>query len=583
VGKGLINLKTDLKSLKYQGDNGSQPPFVTKDINNPPSNSRIAQEVNSRVDDVVRVTQAILPTNSRFLENQAKLSQFDSEIKLNPFSKSLKESGLSFKQALIQRVKETAKNLAETSASTVAQAGVAGTGTRFGIGFQKVNSAEALQGETITPSDKLKSGTLRTKDTNLPETELIKDQNRPDSPFIEGKILTTEEKKTGTVTIPVKTADSNIKDNPGSALQKADVNSFIDGGGNIQQTPEEDIPSTVNSQNSPYTKLPYQPLSSQVKRGEEILIANQEDITTLKGKKTALPNTNEPDPGTLTGARGEVKTGRAIKLFDFRAKTPSEDRYNGGGSAKYVKESRVGLGDQGIRPEDPLNYTKTREESKDRLNALDVFESESPIIARSLEEGRDLIKFRFQVITPESNAYLFFRAYLTDFSDGYRGSWSETKYIGRGEAMQTYDGFSRDISLGFKIAASTRAEMEPLYRKMVYLASTTAPTYATSENFMRGTFVRLTVGSYLYEVPGVITSVDYKWQTDYPWEIAFQNPEGGIDDDMQELPHVMDCSISFKPIHDFIPQTGLQHYITNPRTASGGRDFLKEPIRKIKN
>jgi hypothetical protein len=149
--------------------------------------------------------------------------------------------------------------------------------------------------------------------------------------------------------------------------------------------------------------------------------------------------------------------------------------------------------------------------------------------------------------------------------------------------MQTYDGFSRDISLGFKIAASTRAEMEPLYRKMVYLASTTAPTYATSENFMRGTFVRLTVGSYLYEVPGVITSVDYKWQTDYPWEIAFQNPEGGTDDDMQELPHVMDCSISFKPIHDFIPQTGLQHYITNPRTASGGRDFLKEPIRKIKN
>jgi len=523
VGKGLIDLKTDLKSLKYQGVNGSQPPFVTKDINNPPSNSRIAQEVNSRVDDVVRVTKAILPTNSRFLENQAKLVQFDSEIKLNPFRDTFRETG----QKLIQRVKTTAVDLAKTSASTVAQAGVAGTGTRFGIGFQKINSAAALQGNTINPSDELKNSRNR---QNIPKGQIGSETVRQQIP-----------------------ASEEI------------TNKFDDTRGYL--------PNELKgvSKTGQYIR--------RVQEGKEIEITDstRETITALKDKKTTLPNTSEPDPGTLTGARGEVKTGRAIKLFDFRAKTPGEDRYNGSGSTKYVKETRVGLGDQGIRPENPLDYTKTRAESIDKLNVLDILETPTPIIGTSLGDGRDLIKFRFQVITPESNAYLFFRAYLTDFSDGFRGSWSETKYIGRGEAMQTYDGFSRDISLGFKIAASTRAEMEPLYRKMVYLASSTAPTYATSENFMRGTFVRLTVGSYLYEVPGVITSVDYKWQTDYPWEIAFQNPEGGIDDDMQELPHVMDCSISFKPIHDFIPQTGLQHYITNPRTASGGKNFLQKP------
>ena len=41
-------------------------------------------------------------------------------------------------------------------------------------------------------------------------------------------------------------------------------------------------------------------------------------------------------------------------------------------------------------------------------------------------------------------------------------------------------------------------------------------------------------------------------------------PEGTADEDMQELPHVLEVSVNFKPIHRFTPQTGLYHYITNP-------------------
>ena len=57
--------------------------------------------------------------------------------------------------------------------------------------------------------------------------------------------------------------------------------------------------------------------------------------------------------------------------------------------------------------------------------------------------------------------------------------------------------------------------MQPIYQKMVYLASATAPTY--SNNFMRGTLVRLTVGDYVYALPGFLEQVNYTWQTDYPW------------------------------------------------------------------
>jgi PHP family Zn ribbon phosphoesterase len=47
-----------------------------------------------------------------------------------------------------------------------------------------------------------------------------------------------------------------------------------------------------------------------------------------------------------------------------------------------------------------------------------------------------------------------------------------------------------------------------------------------------------------------------------PWEIAMGQPEG-VENDVQVLPMVMECSISFKPIHDFAPQTGLYHYFRN--------------------
>jgi hypothetical protein len=67
--------------------------------------------------------------------------------------------------------------------------------------------------------------------------------------------------------------------------------------------------------------------------------------------------------------------------------------------------------------------------------------------------------------------------------------------------------------------------MKPLYRKAATLASVTAPTYGENGRFMRGSIAKVTVGDYIYEQPGIIESVQYTWQKDYPWEISFQNPE----------------------------------------------------------
>ena len=80
---------------------------------------------------------------------------------------------------------------------------------------------------------------------------------------------------------------------------------------------------------------------------------------------------------------------------------------------------------------------------------------------------------------------------------------------------------------------------------------------------MAGTFVKLTLGDYLVRTPGFLGSVDFSWETSYPWEVT------GTEDvlpgvaviDIPKLPHVLDVSISFTPIHNFVPEA-------NPNTVN---------------
>jgi hypothetical protein len=177
-------------------------------------------------------------------------------------------------------------------------------------------------------------------------------------------------------------------------------------------------------------------------------------------------------------------------------------------------------------------------------------------------EARDLAKLFFEIITPEKSKFLNFRAFIDSIDDNYTADWQGTKYVGRAENFYTYGGFDRDITFSFKVVAATRKELRFIYRKMVYLASVTAPTYAGgSTKYMRGTLARITIGSYFDHIPGVITSVKFNLIEDMPWEIAIGHPEG-LESDVQELPTGLQCSVTFKPIHDFVPQTGFHHYFT---------------------
>ena len=159
----------------------------------------------------------------------------------------------------------------------------------------------------------------------------------------------------------------------------------------------------------------------------------------------------------------------------------------------------------------------------------------------------------------------------------YNATHNTYKYNGRGEEFYTYNKFNRKIQVSFKIAAQTRHEMKPIYQKLNFLAAQTAPNYSL-EGRIRTPFHTMTIGDWFQSIPGMITGVSLKWQKDYPWEIALdrkphptrqaRNPKNldnfeerprieGEDKEMLILPHVLDVSLSFQPVHDFTPNNDI--------------------------
>jgi hypothetical protein len=224
-------------------------------------------------------------------------------------------------------------------------------------------------------------------------------------------------------------------------------------------------------------------------------------------------------------------------------------------NSKVNRETRVGLGNPGKRNRDRSKLTSYDNATVDRINMIPLYRDQYVIDPVNI--SRDLIKFRFEVIdnaNPAFSTFIHFRAFLGAINDNFKADWGATKYIGRGENFYTYNGFSRDISFTYKVMAQSRAEMKSIYQKLQYLASSLAPDY--SNGYMKGNLVRLTIGDYLYIVPGIITNLTYAIPEEASWEIALSEPENGGDAGLMETPKYFDVNLSFTPIHDFVPQLG---------------------------
>ena len=254
-----------------------------------------------------------------------------------------------------------------------------------------------------------------------------------------------------------------------------------------------------------------------------------------------------------------------VKNYLFTSGRIFEDNYfkTRKDNKSYHREERIGLGRPGGNPN---NIYST--ETVDLLNALDVFTNSGDLNSNHV---RDLIRFRIEAVdpnTPTKSNVMVFRAFLDSMNDNFSANYNEFKYNGRAENFYTYNSFNRDVSFSFKIAAQSSGEMRPLYRKLNYLLSNTAPEYNATSGRMMTPFMKLTIGAYFDRLPGVIKNVSISWQKDYPWEITLNAPEGGSTTGLFTLPHVLDVNVTYQPIHDFLPQKGIDSPFIFPHKNS---------------
>ena len=217
---------------------------------------------------------------------------------------------------------------------------------------------------------------------------------------------------------------------------------------------------------------------------------------------------------------------------------------------------------------DKGNVGNQLEETSDRMAMKPLYNSAT--VAEDVQNS-DFIKFQISVVNndnPSIRTWITFRAFIDSFSDSFSGKYNSTKYVGRGEDFYTYGGFNRKISMGFTVAVQSRQEQFPLYEKLNYLASLTAPDYSEA-GFMRGNLVYLTVGDYLVNTPGVLEGISIGGFETAPWEIAKKMNGTPLGDNIAQLPHVLKVSgFSFTPIHNFVPQKGskfIGYDIANPK------------------
>ena len=169
--------------------------------------------------------------------------------------------------------------------------------------------------------------------------------------------------------------------------------------------------------------------------------------------------------------------------------------------------------------------------------------------------------------------------------DSYTSEWNAQRYMGRGENFYKYAGFDRTINLSWTVAAQSRQELIPMYQKLNYLASATAPHYS-SNGYMGGNLISLTIGGWCYEQVGIMNGLTLSVPEESPWEISIPdairaNQKKSKDDSdiktdpsVKEMPMIVKVTgFSFKPIHKFVPQ--IQNNDFKGGAPFGGGKFVK--------
>jgi len=571
----LIDLKTDLKSLKYghdrPGGGNSGQPYITNDINNP--KNRLGFDdglirggaigaLKASINDTARIGKFLtdLPKGPLFIIKQVGLQFSNPKLEIKKVS-----TGIGF----IDRIADFAQDkfglgptrLYNLGINTLAQVPVNAFGIHFNrhgllpvqddstkyLAVAQENNAEGTNGKNnrlVGYKTKFKLGDRKTNDAlSLPRTGIL------------GALLSA---------LPFKFAPSDLTiDNylggpksiygigntlirrydsteDGTKINAAKNKSI---GGQAHNPTNNDITS-LNPKVAISTEGPSIAVYDNL---DKVILPKSPALQKYKDIITKIDAQSKPGNSSTYGnifVYNEVKkadkNGLYIVSFNnsyndqpikYRNGRENEDFQLNGSWFALNREKRIGSGRTDSINLTPLLNEKSAGSIGDEIT-----------IGGNVKNIKDLVKFRIQALNgdnPTNATYMIFRAYITQYSDNTDATWNSVKYAGRGEDFYIYNGFSRKIQIGFKVAALSKEEMKPMYQKLNFLMGNLMPDYKSI--LMRGPLVKMTVGNWIDGQDGILNSLSYTIPQDSPWEIA-------INDTELILPHIIEVNMTFTPI-----------------------------------
>lgn len=515
----LIDLKTDLKSLKYgqdrPGGGSSKQPFIVKDLNN------IEIEDLGRTGGPDWLVRGGLQAPARSLQDASRIFQLFTQTPVGSF--------FTVKQNLLSRV-----------------------GTDMDGGYpQLAFPLKALNGP-LNQGIYSPLNTLAQVLVNAGGIHLFK---QGINPFTGGPKYQTMIAPAGAEEVGIKNKNLNrlvhlyrdkISSNEGS--KSTILFEYGGGPGSVLGIGKTVIPTATE-------RTPF--IGFGIDRSIRYSTFSQYDI-----------KTNQLLQQPVVGPNGNTVVQDFRKFLDIKPNSIISESPNY--KTKNI-EQRVKLGDPGKRNVDRSNYTKgivdefDNPQPLDQINSLYLYKS-TGVTQDKKGRKNDLVKFRIATIdnnNPKEKVFTHFRAFINSFTDSMNSTWDSFKYLGRGEDFYSYRGFSNSVQMSFTVVAQSIQELSIMYQKLNYLKSTLAPDYSDS-GYMRGNLHQLTMGGYFYETPGIIDSLTYTIPNDTTWEIGIpaskiQSTEaagsnGFTDSSVKELPHRIEVQLSFKPIFKFLPQ-----------------------------
>lgn len=652
--RGIVQLKTDFRSLKYTDSAPYTEPLHHRDINGNFAEktviqprqvkgdfsqqyrqyfknqtnlvgASIAAEGHSRIDDFIRIAKFIgTPKGLLWEMHQAALNS--SQISLNasnrvPQGKPTESEGLwsTIKDkavGILKNAGQTVLSAVSLTTGTLMQTALSGTGYHhdtfisraylvkgtknrvgnailnvLGIAGNKVNGGAAVAAGARKIPNGIPEYTMLGEPENIITPELQQDKQpeafEAQQGALSGKFTPAQEANvwygtdyyrddTGTRKAMVS---SSVRSKEHIGIETVDElksGSYISQVNQLRDLNNEAHPGFGNSRFGILADLLNQKASAAGPDEEGFTVVSKKhdfldrlgsdkdqpaDYVPKKYDFEALPHSAVTKDGTqqrIAGSEGNIAFNGSVGKV-MQAGTSTHTRYG----YSYLNELDGKTGDRAwIRKRLDSSVENGGKISGD--NGRQKNFSKVPVegdlgykISDDLSDELSLIPFCITSINPEERTYLNFEANLESYDDSYSGNWSGAQYVGRGEQFYTYTGFTRDINFAFKVVARKADDLRYIYSKLNVLCSSTAPTYDGGNYFMRGTLGSITIGDLVSNQVGFFKSVKISWKTDYPWEIGnvHSSWKGQIGTKIIRVPHLLDVSVSFTPIHYFNVQT----------------------------